>query len=370
MKRILHIVGAMNRAGAETMLMNLYRAIDRSSFQFDFVFFTSKKCDYDDEIIALGGRIFRTTEQTGSENNIVRIGKIRDIIEQQGQFYAVHSHMLFNAGFHAIAARMAGVTRIVTHSHNTSDGNGASIIGQLYRAASRICIEQLSTHFISCGEEAGKFLFPRIASDNVLFLPNAVDLRCFREQRSNVLHRTLELEDTCKIVLQVGRMETVKNFTFTIAFAKYLKDKGVNDIHFAFVGRGVDENKLKKQAVELDVDDKIHFLGVRSDVQSLMCNADLFFMPSLFEGFPVTLVEAQAAGLPCLISDSITTEVDLRLGIVDFKSLDADFEEWYANMLQLMNKKRVSEELISAVYKEKGFSVEESAIRLMNFYEQ
>ena len=123
MKRILHVVGGMDRAGAETMLMNLYRKLDRNNFQFDFVYFRERKCDYDDEILALGGRIFRVSM---GGNPISRTFRLKKLIQKEAPFHAVHCHMLFSNALHILAAYYAKIDMRISHSHNTSDVNSKS----------------------------------------------------------------------------------------------------------------------------------------------------------------------------------------------------------------------------------------------------
>lgn len=177
MKRILHIVGGMDRAGAETMLMNSYRKLDRTRYQFDFVYFRAAQCDYDDEIISLGGRIFRI-ENT---NPISRSYKLYKLIKHEQPFHAVHAHMLFSNSFHILAAYLANIKMRISHSHNTSDVNSKTFYGKLYQNFSRQLIKMYSTHFIACDDAAGEFLFPNIPRVN--YLLNAIDVEEFAYNR-------------------------------------------------------------------------------------------------------------------------------------------------------------------------------------------
>ena len=131
MKRILHIIGKMDRAGAETMLMNLYRSIDRSKFQFDFVTFTTDKGDYDDEILSLGGKIVPIV----AKDSLGRMGKLYRFLKTQPEYNIVHSHVILNNAFQLTAASLAGVKMRISHSHSTSNGGKGAIVSAYEKLA-------------------------------------------------------------------------------------------------------------------------------------------------------------------------------------------------------------------------------------------
>ncbi|AWX45805.1 Putative glycosyltransferase EpsF [Flagellimonas maritima] len=368
MNRILHVVGGMNRAGAETMIMNLYRKINREKYQFDFLYFTEEKCDYDQEIEQLGGRIFRISEKN-SKNPISRTIKIKRLIKKEHPFYAIHCHQLFSNFFHLLAGYLAGIDFRIAHSHNTSDVNSKKWSGRVYQRVSRLLISKLATHFIACGKQAGEFLFPY--SKNIILLPNAVDLKKFSTQTTIVpdLRELYKLNSNTIIVCQVGRLNPVKNHIFTIDFAKYLKDKNV-DIHFFIVGDGPLKGDLIKKINSLDVSGLVTLLGVREDIQQIMSNSDLMIMPSIHEGFPVVLVESQATGMPALISSNISKEVDLNLGLVQFSDLEDNFNTWFEKIVQLTESKKPTQDEIRQTFIAEGFDINVSVERLENLYGQ
>ncbi|MBL4745965.1 MAG: glycosyltransferase [Flavobacteriaceae bacterium] len=369
MKRILQIVGGMNRAGAETMLMNLYRNIDRNKYQFDFVYFTYDKCDYDEEIRSMGGRIFTTQRFKGEEVSVFkRAMRLREIINDNASFHAVHSHTLFSSSFHLGVAKFCNISKRIAHSHNTNDVNSTTFIGRLYQKFSRLLIHCFATDFIACGEAASKYLFLSSDSEKVLFLPNAIDLDKFTLKKEHKIQLELGLGFHKKMVLQIGRLSQVKNFEFTIKLASYLKTIGNDDFHFIFVGQGPDLEKLKKLREDLKVNDLITFLGVRGDIPNLFANSDIMLMPSYHEGFPVVLVEAQAAGLPSVISTNISREVDLGINLVSFCSLEQDYKEWIIQMEIGLNNKNEDVDFLKQILTKKGFSVIESAVKLQKLY--
>lgn len=369
MKRILQVVGTMDRAGAETMVMNLYRALDKSQYQFDFVYFTERTCSYDDEILSLGGNIYRISEQQ-SKNPIARTYILYKIIKNNKPFYAVHCHQLFSNAFHLIAAYFAGIKQRIAHSHNTSDVNSKTLLGKLYQTFSKKIINVLSTDYIACGKAAGKFLFS--TKKDIVFIPNAVNIKKFlnvkQKKVENFFENNLITSNTI-ILSQIGRLMPVKNAEFTINFAEFLKGKEI-DFHLFFAGSGHLETNLKALVSEKKLDRHITFLGVRSDVEMILAHSDALLMPSFHEGFPVILVESQTTGTPALISNKISSEVDLEMNLVRFCALENSFEEWQMNLENLIKTKAIIPEKRHEILKEKGFDIDISIKLLETIYKK
>lgn len=359
MKRILHIIGKMDRAGAETMLMNLYRQIDRSKVQFDFVTFTYDKGDYDDEIIAMGGKIIPIV----AKDSISRMFKLQKFLKSHPEYQIIHSHVLLNNAFHLIAAKSAGIKHRISHSHNTSNG-ADSKLKKLYEIWAKKTIQKLATYRIACGVEAAQYLYG--TADDVLILNNAIDLKKYADvattQKSywdNVLpHKGLRL-------IQVGRLTEVKNHEFSLKIAKALREQGF-EFTFFIVGQGGLESKIRDLIIEYELSEQVHLLGVRDDVPELMAGADLMLMPSLHEGFPVVLVESQAIGLPSLISTDISKEVDLGVGLIEYANLN-NIDIWLDKIkgFNLSLKPQVG--YIDLLAKQ-GFDIKKNSEKLLNFY--
>jgi glycosyltransferase EpsF len=369
MKRILQVVGTMDRAGAETMVMSLYRAIDKSKYQFDFVYFTARACSYDDEILSLGGKIYRISELQ-SKNPIIRTYQLYKIIKKNKPFHAIHCHQLFSNSFHLTAAYFAGIKQRIAHSHNTSDVNSKTLFGKLYQAFSKKTINVLSTDYIACGNAAGKFLFS--PKQDIVFIPNAVNVKKFlnvkQKKVENFFENNLITSNTI-ILSQIGRLMPVKNAEFTINFAEFLKSKQV-DFHLFFAGSGRLESDLKALVFEKGLGKYITFLGVRSDIEMILAHSDALLMPSFHEGFPVILVESQTSGTPALISNKISSEVDLEMNLVRFCALEDSFEEWQTNLENLIKTKPIVPEKRHEILKEKGFDIDVSVKLLESIYKK
>lgn len=359
MIRVLHIVGKMDRAGAETMLMNLYRHIDRSEIQFDFITFTQEKGDYDNEILALGGRIFPII----ANNSIGRMFKLISFLKQHPEYQIVHAHKLLNNAFHLLAAKYAGVPHRIAHSHNTSNGK-MGIIKKSYEKWALQIINKTATSKIACGELAAKYLFGTI--DNVMILPNSVNCHQMIEKaKQNRSFISQNFNDVGVKIIQVGRLNTVKNHQFTLQIAEELNKREV--IYTLYIiGQGPLDSTLKQEIHRKSLSEKVKMLGIRSDITELMASADFMIMPSLHEGFPVVLVESQAVGLHALVSDRISAEVDLGLGLVDFLPISSA-KEW-VDYLEKPNSKKVSNNDIYHKIISSGFDVLENSVNLSNFY--
>lgn len=358
MKRILHVIGKMDRAGAETMLMNLYRHIDRSKIQFDFVTFTTDKGDYDDEILSLGGKIVPIV----AKDSLGRMAKLYRFLKAHPEYDIVHSHVLLNNAFQLTAASLAGVKMRISHSHNTSNGGKGAIVSA-YEKLAKKTINRLATHKIACGSEASTYLYGD--DDNVIILPNAVDVKAI-QKTVNESRKNSPFDSNVINIIQVARFMPVKNHAFVLDIAAALQAKQTNFV-IHLVGDGQLRTQIEEQVTNRKLTDHIKFWGLRTDVIELMANADLMILPSLHEGFPVVLVESQAAGLSSLISDTVAKEVDLGLGLVEF--LPIDNAELWAERIKNFVKLNLSDEKIFKTLSHQGFDIHQNVIELQQLYE-
>ncbi|MEP0548682.1 MAG: glycosyltransferase family 1 protein [Rhodothermales bacterium] len=350
----------MDRAGAETMVMNLYRSIDRSRYQFDFATFTSDRCDYDEEIEALGGRIIRIP----GRNALTRfIGLWR--LLRRGEWRIVHSHTLFSTGLHLLAAQLAGVPVRIAHSHNTADANSQSTVGRRYQVFSRRLLNRVPTDYVACGRAAASYLFP--GRSEVTIIPNAIDVRAFLEESGSTVRQGLGIDPGCLAIIQVGRLQSVKNHAFSLRIADALREAR-QDFQMLFVGSGEQQESVEGEIRERGLGHHVRLLGVREDIAALMGAADVMLMPSLHEGFPVVLVESQASGLPAVVSKSISPEVDLGLGLVEFVDLAVSPAQWADRIVKTVSKPILDPVAREVILNEHGFSAAAGARRLACMY--
>ncbi|WP_291857875.1 glycosyltransferase [Marinilabilia sp.] len=365
MKKVLHVVSKMDRAGAESMIMNLYRAVNKSAVQFDFIVFTKEAGGFDSEIVSLGGRLHRII----APNPIKRMFALKEFLLAHPEYKILHCHMLLSNAFHVLAAKWANVPVRISHSHSTQNKSKGKIIDFLYQTFSRIVIRNASTHFIGCGKAAANFLFP--GQQNVFMLPNSVDtglMANIGNTKNEYWFNEFNIGRQFLKIIQVGRLEPVKNFSFSIQLAKYMKEQGFS-FRMMLVGQGKLFDNLAQEIESFGLKEYVYLLGSRDDVPYLMAGADVMLMPSLHEGFPVVLVESQAVGLPALIASTISKEVDLKMGMIQFLGLDEELSKWAESLRELSVVKIMSDSNRLKVLKDKGFDILSNAKTMTSLYE-
>lgn len=358
--RILQIVKTMDAGGLETLIMNWYRQIDRTKVQFDFLVHTDKECFYDDEIRSLGGMIHRVPDYASIHHMRYR-RKLKEFFRQHRQYRVVHAHLITCSVWALRQAARAGVPVRISHSHTAFPTfNLARLPIRVY---GRIWSNRYPTHRFACSKAAGVWLFG--ARDDVRVVPNAVDAARFRfnAERRASLREELNLDGKL-VVGHVGRFQSVKNHAFLIDIFERVH-RLRNDSALMLVGDGGLRDEIAGKVKEKGLTDCVIFTGVRDDVNDLMQAMDVFLFPSLFEGLPVTLVEAQAAGLPVVASDAITDEVAIT-ELVEFMSLTESPEVWAERVLQAAAKHERGDR--SREVAEAGYDSREGAARLQGFY--
>ena len=302
MIRILQCVNDMHRAGLETMLMNYYRNIDREKIQFDFLTHRPERSDYDDEIESLGGKIYYAP-RLYPQNYPAYFSYMKDFFKKHPEYQIMHSHIDSMSYLPLLAGKKAGVPVRIAHSHNTSiDKDFKYPLKQYFRFR----ITSAANHYLACGEEAGKYLF---GNKEFKVIPNAVDASKFYFNESVRQNKRKELGYTKEFVVgHVGRISYQKNHKFLIEVFNELQKLETNAV-LMLVGVGEKEPEIREQVKRLKLEEKVRFLGNRSDVNELYQAMDVFVLPSLFEGIPVVGIEAQFADLPCIFSDKIPKEV-------------------------------------------------------------
>lgn len=357
MIRILQCVNDMHRAGLETMLMNYYRHIDRDNIQFDFLTHRPYKSDYDDEIISMGGRVFYAP-RLYPQNYNKYFKYMAEFYDMHPEYKIVHSHIDAMSYIPLLAAKKSGVPIRIAHSHNTSiDKDFKFILKMIFKKL--LPIE--ANYFCACGEKAAHFLFK---SDNVTIIPNAIEIEKFiySETIRNEKRRELNVED--KLVIgHVGRLSYQKNHEFLLKIFKNILENNPNAM-LLLIGEGEKEAKLKKMVLESGINENVIFAGKRTDVNEIYQAMDVFVMPSLFEGVPVTGIEAQVSGLPCIFSDRVPKETLITKNGV-FLSLNTSVDVWTERIMNSVNKdrKKISEKMFKSKY-----NIENSVKGLERYY--
>lgn len=362
--RILQVTGAMNRAGTETMLMNLYRRIDKTKIQFDFISYSPDEAHYDQEIKSYGGRVIKLSH-SGSIKELVQT------INSYGPYAAVHSHTLFHCGIANSAAKIAGVKVRIAHAHTTQDDD-LSFSRKIYLSSMRQVIRHSSTHLLACSKGAGKYLFGQraIESSRYNYLPNAINYEAFLEtdnkQKAKKVREELGLNNSL-VIGHIGRFIEPKNHLFLLdIMGCVLKEEPAAKL--LLVGDGDEKEKIIEKAKNMGIEKSIVFAGLRSDIPVMLQCMDAFVFPSHYEGLGLVLLEAQASGVPCLVSEAIQQEADLGLGLISTKSLQGSAQEWAHEILKRPGKKAIHPSELSRAFKEKEYTISNSINKLSTIY--
>ncbi|MEI4828906.1 glycosyltransferase family 1 protein [Bacillus sp. FJAT-53711] len=359
--RILHVVVNMNRGGAETLIMNLYRNLDRPKVQFDFL--TCKEGVFDEEIVELGGKIHRVPYIT-DVGHMEYMKALNTFFASHGEYRIVHSHMDKMSGFVLRSAKKAGIPIRIAHSHNTSSEGG--VAAKMYKWYAGKFISPNATHLLACSEVAAKWLFANKANAAKI-LKNGIecDRFAFSSNIRKQVREELQLHQDTFVVGHVGRFTHQKNHSFLIDIFAQLINLKPNSI-LLLAGDGPLRLEIEKKVEELNLRNNVKFLGIRSDIEKLLQAFDVFVFPSVHEGLPVTLIEAQGAGLPCMISDAITQEVDMGMNLIERFPL-TDKKIWIEklNSISVRNLPRdISDQALS----KKGYDIKNTAGLTQDFY--
>lgn len=311
-------MSSMNAGGAETFLMKQYRMLDREKYQLDFCVNVAERGYYDDEIEALGGKIYRIPSK--SENFKKSLQALRDIVRDNGYESVLCSSVKPGTVLELIAAKKGGAKRLIYRSSNSSvDGGTKQKI--LHHTLGRLA-RTVPTVKFAPSKEAAEYCFGKGCTEKgkAFLLHNGIDTSVYRysDDIRKKMREELKLDGKFAVA-HVGRFSKAKNHAFLIdIFEELLKIKPESVL--ILTGIGELENEIKKKAQEKGLLDKIMFLGLRSDIPQVLCAADVFVFPSFYEGMPNTVIEAQALSLRCVIADTITPDADIS-GLVEYLPL-------------------------------------------------
>lgn len=368
--RVLHVVGNMGIGGIETLIMNIYRNIDRSKVQFDFLIHNPTEGEYADEIKRMGGKIYRMPVLRDKTHTYYwRYFEYRKALKQffseHPEIEIVHGHMTNTAAIYMpIAQKYGNVKCCIAHSHQTEATPGLS--GFVTNILQRN-LEKLATDYFACSEEAAKWIYsPELVEQGkVKIIHNGADVEKYHFDP--VEHESLKTKmgHSGKIVFgNVARFKKQKNHEFLIDIFAEIHKLNQQTV-LVLVGQGELEQDMKNKVARLGLTDCVEFLGARNDVPTLLKEFDVFLLPSLFEGLPLVGIEAQAAGLPMVTSTTVTPETDIT-GNVTFLPLELPASEWAKKILEINSsfaRKDMTQEVRDA-----GYDIKQTAEWLQQFY--
>lgn len=321
--RVLHIVGSMHPGGMENFIMNLYRKIDRDRIQFDFVVHMSGDADYEQEIQRMGGKLYTLPRLTG--HPIANLKGLYRIVKD-GHYKVVIRHTP-NAlvAPQVYAAARAGAFSIC-HSHNTTDPK------KLFHRIGKLLMKHGKIGRFACSKEAGIWMFGKRACTVV---HNAIDIDkfCFDQEKRARIREEFSLEGR-HVYGHVGNFIQSKNHHFLLSVYREIARMD-ESAAFVCIGAGDLKEQILKEAEQLGIRSQVIFTGIRHDVDAFLSAMDVLIFPSIFEGLPLTVIEAQAAGLPCLLSKAVDRGVEVTKGLVSWKSIDETPQAWAKKAVSL-----------------------------------
>lgn len=364
--RVLQIIDNMNRGGAQAFIINIYREIERSEVQFDFLLHTDKECSFNEEIRALGGKLYAVPPR---HQGILKNRKaLEEFFKTHPDYKIVHHHVSSLTYVEPLkVAKRYGVPMRIIHSHNTRQGG--SFLHQYLHRWNQLAVKSYATHYLACSDLAAKWLYGKrqYGSGDFAIINNGIEIEKFiynAEIRSKI---RAELGVGDQLVLgNVGRFSYQKNHDFLIDIFKSVHEKETNSV-LLLVGDGELRGQIEQKIAAYGLQDSVILTGVRSDIPDLLQAMDVLVMPSYYEGLPVTLVEAQAAGLPCVVADNITQQIKIT-NFIEYIGLDLSdaASAWSSSIIRLVAlhvRKDVSDQIIEA-----GFDIKNTAQYLQKVY--
>ena len=362
--RVVHAVGKVVAGGVEAVVMNYYRNIDRSKIQFDFIMDGYQKTLIDEEIKRMGGLVYKVEPyEKNLFKNLYQCYKIF----KQNRYNVFHCHMNSLSVLWLFAALIARVPVRISHSHSTSaKGEGKkTLFKNFLRPFSRL----FPTHYCACSAYAGNWLFGSgfYNKGKVKLVKNAINIKrfSFNHEIREKLRKAFDLENKF-VIGHVGRFVYQKNHEFLIGIFNEIHKRNADAV-LMLIGTGELEGLVRQRVNEAGLDNNVLFLGTRQDVNDLMQAMDVFLLPSFYEGLPVVGVEAQTAGLPCVLSDAMTKETRITSS-TKFLSLTKSAGEWAEEILSYVNeykRLKTDEDIRKA-----GFDIEYAAQDLAELYRE
>lgn len=367
-KRVIQIFGSLNRGGAESRMMDVYRNIDRDKIQFDFIKMNDEENHFDSEILSMGGNIYEITNPRKSI--ISHLKELYNIFKIKGPFIAIHSHTSYHSAIALFIAYLTGIKYRVCHARTTGSKQKKGIALFITMFVSRIFINLFSTKRLAISKDSAKFLYGSLIGEKgSVIVPNAIDLRKYHDvyhTSSSNVKEILGIPQDSIVIGHVGRFSSMKNHAFLLEIIKEII-KTLPNAYLVCVGDGELRKEIEKTSHEMKINEHVKFLGVREDIPFIMRAFDVFVFPSLWEGLGGVVIEAQASGLNCVVSNTIPKETDLGLGLVEYISL-SDNQKWIHSIKHAIKGHRPDFDTIEKAFELKDFTLERSCKSILEAY--
>lgn len=357
--RVLHVIRLMNHGGVESMIMNLYRNIDRTKVQFDFVQNSNEPAVYDEEILSLGGKIYHCPHYNGKNHFTYTKWWHNFFKTHPGEYPIVHGHLGSTAAIYLSIAKKHG-SYAIAHSHST----GGSLSYQIFAYPTRF----IADHFFACSKDAGVSRYgKKVGNDKIrcTVLKNAIDASRFAYNGDvrKKMRTSLGITDEMLVVGHVGQFREQKNHAFLLDIFRKVHETNPNSI-LLLVGDGDLRLQIESGIAEKGLQGSVILTGSRNDVWNYYQAMDVFVMPSHYEGLPVSMVEAQTAGLPCVVSKNVPEESAIT-DLVRFIPLEYGANHWCVQVMEHAHTTR--QEMLEQI-KAVGFDIKSTALWLTDYY--
>ena len=341
MKRLLCIVSSMDRGGAETFLMKIYRCLDRTKYQMDFCVSKSKQGFYDEEIKAMGGKIFVVPQK--SKNPFKSFFAIKNIVKENGYVSVLRTSQQSLATLDLLAAKCGGAKKLIYRSSNANITGGVikRVLNRIFSFLPKI----VPNVKVAPSTEAAEFVFGKnsVKKGKVTILPNGLDYDKFKMDFAIRKKIRNDIGMDNKIIFgHVGRFNKQKNHDFVIEIFKEIS-KRIENAKLLLIGEGELETEIKEKIRDLKLAESVVVLEPQANINEYLMAFDVMIFPSFFEGMPNVIIEAQATGLRCVLSDKITREAEITK-LLTYVSLNENANKWANILLSQVDYVRESHE--------------------------
>lgn len=367
--RVLHILDELNTGGAEQIMFSYLQNIDKNKYQWDFVIMNipgKPMGRLEGKVRNLGCNIYKVTKKRDSL--IKNIIEINNIISS-GNYDIIHSHLYEISALYLLSARIHKVPGRIAHSHSSNQKRGFKV--DLLRFILKPVLKFAANGYVACGEDAAKSMWGDYfwKSGRIKIIPNAIDTTKFqyKDEVRKRIKRNFDLEG-CKVIGSVGRFSVEKNPVFNIEVFNEVHKRD-HATRLVIVGEGELRKDIEDKIKEYSLEDYVLLLGRRDDVNDILNCFDVFLLPSLSEGLPIVLVEAQCNGLPCIVSNNVTQEVAFTKN-VKYLSLKSSVKEWADNTLKIIKCREFNSKLAKEKVINCGYDITKAANELECFYKE
>lgn len=362
---VLQVTGSLRVGGLETVALNIFRYCDKTKYAFDYLVYGDAVEPLEAIVEELDGRVFHIPYPHIDVNSYMR--EMKKIMREYGPYDVVHAHSLFNSGLVMKAAYDMKIPIRISHGHSDRRNSKVRLPRQCYNWFMQKLINRYATRKIACSEGAGKYLYGKAYDVSVYIMRNGVDVERFRfdpEKREKIRNEFGWNE--CKIVGHVGRLSEVKNQKKIIDVFSYAYSQD-SSLRLMIAGDGELKETLQHQVDKLGLTDVVRLTGTRNDIPALLSAFDVYIMPSFYEGVSISLIEAQASGVHCLVSSNAASPETRLTDCINIMELSDTDEMWGNKLLQLLDKERNKDSLEAVV--KNGYHSPDIVADMLQLYE-